>query len=60
VIHRRPDLLHILSGNCDVPLMDRGMTSAVVGCHFDINESVIYFIRSNGNIVRGVLKKLLH
>jgi hypothetical protein len=23
-------------------LMDRGMTSAVVGCHFDINESVIY------------------
>jgi len=35
------------------------MTSAVVGCLFDINESVIYFIRSNGNIVREVLKELL-
>jgi len=41
-------------------LMDRGMTSAVVGCHFDINESAIYFIRRNGNMVREVLKQLLH
>jgi hypothetical protein len=41
-------------------LMDKGMTSAVVGCHFDINESAIHFIRRNGNMVREVFRNLFH